>query len=67
MAACRWRGCLSAPRVVRQRLTRGSSAHAHSSCAWWRPVSEQPIVRAVLVPIATYGATVGAQYLRFGS
>jgi hypothetical protein len=31
------------------------------------PFSEQPIVRAVLVPIATYGATVGAQYLRFGS
>jgi hypothetical protein len=31
------------------------------------PYSEQPIVRAVLVPIATYGATVGAQYLRFGS
>jgi hypothetical protein len=31
------------------------------------PYSEQPIVRAVLVPIATYGATVGAQHLRFGS
>ena len=31
------------------------------------PYSEQPIVRAVLVPAATYGATVGLQYLRVGS
>jgi Sec-independent protein translocase protein TatA len=31
------------------------------------PYSEQPIVRAVLVPAATYGATVGLQYLHLGS
>jgi len=31
------------------------------------PYSEQPIVRAVLVPAATYGATVGLQYLHIGS
>jgi hypothetical protein len=31
------------------------------------PYSEQPIVRAVLVPAATYGATVGLQYLHLGT
>jgi hypothetical protein len=31
------------------------------------PYSEQPIVRAVLVPAATYGATIGLQYLHIGS
>jgi len=31
------------------------------------PYSEQPIVRAVLVPAATYGATVGLQYLHLGN
>jgi len=30
------------------------------------PYSEQPIVRAVLVPAATYGATVVLQYLQTG-
>jgi hypothetical protein len=28
------------------------------------PYSEQPIVRAVLMPVATYGATIGLQNLR---
>lgn len=30
------------------------------------PYSEQPIVRAVLVPAATYGATLGLQHLHLG-
>jgi hypothetical protein len=31
------------------------------------PYSQQPLVRAVLVPAITYGATVGLQYLHIGS
>jgi len=31
------------------------------------PYSEQPIVRAVLVPAATYAATIALQYLQVGS
>jgi hypothetical protein len=31
------------------------------------PYSQQPLVRAVLVPVITYGATVGLQYLHIGS
>jgi len=31
------------------------------------PYSEQPIVRAVLVPAATYAATIALQYLQVGA
>ena len=31
------------------------------------PYSQQPLVRAVLVPVITYGATLGLQYLHIGS
>jgi hypothetical protein len=31
------------------------------------PYSQQPMVRAVLVPVLTYGATAGVQYLHISS
>ena len=53
--------------VVPAQLEQLSQRVTALSDGAFAPYSEQPMVRAVLVPALTYGATAGLQYLHLGS